>query len=76
MVSLDIITLRTEQFTCGLSNSTFGGSIISIAYNASGYANQGVTLKICDDRTGEIGREIIINNLGRPRTNSQYQGCT
>lgn len=41
------------------------GSFGSFQYQASGLIDHGDTLNLCDDRTGEVGRQITITNTGR-----------
>lgn len=41
------------------------GNFGSFQYQGSGLINQGDTLNLCDDRTGETGRQITITNTGR-----------
>lgn len=44
-------------------------------YLPSGFIDYPGTFDVCDDRTGEIGRQITISLTGRPSTNSNYAGC-
>ena len=47
----------------------------SFVYDARGFSTVGGdTLTLCDDRTGETGRRIRVNNVGR--TNVALLGCT
>jgi len=55
--------------------TTVTGSATSFTYSSSGFINAAGTFTICDDRVGEQGRQIAINIVGRPNTNSQF-GCT
>ena len=49
-------------------SSTLTGSVNSIQYQETGFINGGATLtfNLCDDRTGETGRQITILTTGRP----------
>lgn len=55
--------------------TTVTGSAASFTYAPSGFINVAGTFTICDDRVGEQGRQIIINTVGRPNTNSHF-GCS
>lgn len=44
-------------------------------YLPSGFIDYPGTFNICDDRTGETGKQITINTVGRPNTNSNFTGC-
>ena len=56
--------------------STFTSTTASnFTYDARGFSvNGGDNLTLCDNRTGEMGRQIRINNVGR--TNVSRQGCS
>ena len=47
----------------------------TLSYLPSGFIDSPHTFNICDDRTGETGRRVSINLVGRPSTNSNYTGC-
>ena len=68
-------TLRVVELTCGLETMTIDGDDTSVTYDASGFTNTTSTFTICDDRTNETGREISVNSLGRPSTDSEHN-CT
>lgn len=57
------------------ASTTITGSANSFVYSPTGFINASGTFTLCDDRTGETGRQIIINNVGRPNTNSKYNSC-
>jgi type IV fimbrial biogenesis protein FimT len=42
---------------------------------AANDATSGATLDLCDDRTGETGRQIGISATGRTKTDSNFAGC-
>ena len=67
-------TIRVVQLTCGLGTTTFDGSVSTITYESKGYLNSAgsKTFTLCDDRTAETGRQIVVNELGRPTTNSKH----
>ncbi len=50
-------------------NDTSAGEDTFI-YNSEGFIDNAGTFDICDDRTGETGRQITISITGRPNTNS------
>jgi len=56
--------------------STFSSTVASgFTYDARGFSvNGGDNLTLCDNRTGETGRSIRINNVGR--TNVSRQTCS
>lgn len=51
--------------------------VSAIAFRPTGMTNLGATLTItvCDDRTGEIGRQISLLTTGVVSTDSSYTGC-
>lgn len=81
--------LRTMTPTCGtglLTITEIGGAPASnpndstandtiFIYNSEGFIDSAGTFNICDDRTGETGREIVISITGRPSTDSGFT-CT
>ncbi len=59
-----------RQFVAALPNSmTFTSSTgtTQFVYSAQGTADSGV-LELCDDRSGETGRQIRVSATGRPNT--------
>ena len=56
---------NTNFFSLAVSNFT---------YDARGFVNAGGDLTMCDNRTGEMGRFIRVNGVGR--TNVSRQGCS
>ena len=47
-------------------NVTFAsGTVASFTYDARGFVNNGDNLTLCDNRTGEMGRQVRINAAGR-----------
>lgn len=51
------------------------GSASTFMYKPSGFIDNSGSFSVCDDRTGEIGKQIVINTVGRPNTNSKFNGC-
>ena len=47
------------------------GSQSSFTYDARGFVDNGDNIDLCDNRTGEVGREIRINGAGRVRVVTQ-----
>ena len=47
------------------------GSQSSFTYNSRGFIDNGDTMTLCDNRTGEMGRQIRINGAGRARVVDQ-----
>ena len=66
--------IRTNTITCGVTTIT--GSANSFYYNGEGFINASGSFDVCDDRTAEVGRQISINTIGRPNTNSEFGGCS
>jgi len=81
IVSTDVggvnTTIRVVQLNCATTtfDETSGGKG-SFTYDSSGFTNDTAVFDICDDRTGETGKQIQINSLGRPTTTTQYNGCS
>ncbi len=72
--ALDAAALMNDV-TLSCAATTIAGSANSFNYDSEGFINAAGTFDVCDDRTGEVGRQISINNVGRPNTNSEYGGC-
>jgi type IV fimbrial biogenesis protein FimT len=59
-----VVLIQNDGLHTGLTlDST--GNLSSFVYQGSGLINQGDTLNLCDDRTGETGRQITITITGR-----------
>ncbi|MEX2366492.1 MAG: GspH/FimT family pseudopilin, partial [Pseudohongiellaceae bacterium] len=70
--------LRVSQLGCELTTIDETGDIDTITYRPTGFldiALAGATFDICDDRTGETGRQITISATGRPSIENEYNGC-
>ena len=65
-------TLRIIPSLEGGSTLDGNNGISTIQYLASGRASTTNTLTLCDDRTGETGRQITILTTGRVTMNSNY----
>ena len=69
--------LRVVQLACTATtmNQTSSGSA-QIVYRPTGFLPETTTndvkIDVCDDRTGETGREITISITGRPSVNSSF----
>ncbi len=69
--------LRVVQLTCSATtmNQTSSGGA-QIVYRPTGFLPETTTndvkIDVCDDRTGETGREISISITGRPTVNSSF----
>ena len=80
--------IRQTEMTCGIGsmtiteidgsagsapnpNDTTANDTIFI-YEPDGFIDSAGTFSICDDRTGETGRQISISITGRPSTNSEF----
>jgi type IV fimbrial biogenesis protein FimT len=63
-------TLRTEALTCGSTSVVEAGADTDFEYSQTGFIDAAGSFDICDDRTGETGRQITISATGRPHTNA------
>ncbi len=64
-------TLRT--FDALDPNLSFTSGVDTYQYNAQGFisvAGSNDVMTLCDDRTGETGRQVVISASGRPNINS------
>ena len=59
-------TIRTVQLQCDLTTVDETSDSTSFTYGGDGFIVNGGTLDLCDDRTGETGRQITISVTGRP----------
>ncbi|MBT7952677.1 MAG: prepilin-type N-terminal cleavage/methylation domain-containing protein [Gammaproteobacteria bacterium] len=69
------VLIRDVDLTCGVTTITETGGDTTFFYKPSGFIDNPGTFDICDDRTAERGRQININMVGRPNTNSNF-ACT
>ncbi len=68
--------LRTVTLTCTNMTISETGSDTTFVYGDNGFIDNRGTFDFCDDRTGETGRQVTINSVGRPSTNSNFTGCS
>ena len=68
--------VRTITVSCSstITESTSGDS--TFIYGSDGFIDAAGTFDLCDDRTGETGRQVTLSNTGRPNTNSKFTGCS
>ncbi len=63
--------IRVVELACDAT--TVDNSVTTYTYNSQGFINNPAgTFAICDDRTGETGREITLSTTGRPSTNNTF----
>lgn len=53
---------------------TFMGGVSTFVYDSRGAVDNTDTLELCDDRTGETGRQISVTSTGRIEINRAF-GC-
>ena len=53
-------TLRSFDALTGNAILTSTGGLSNFQYNSAGFIDNSDTLQLCDDRTGETGKQIII----------------
>lgn len=57
--------IRTFDALPAASNLTSTGGFTTFQYQSTGLIDNADTLQLCDDRTGETGRQISITSTGR-----------
>ncbi len=62
-IDADEVQSVFEPFSDDVSFAS--GTVSRFTYDARGFVDNGDTLTLCDDRTGEMGREVRINGAGR-----------
>lgn len=69
------ISVRDVSLTCTNTtiNETADDSVF--VYGSDGFIDGAGTFDVCDDRTGEAGKQVTISATGRPNTNSSFT-CT
>lgn len=67
--------VRKVDLTCTATTIDETADATTIKYQSDGSADTHATFDICDDRTGETGREVTISFTGRPNTDSNFTGC-
>lgn len=68
--------IRVVQLSCESTTFDETAGKGAITYDASGFTNETAQFDVCDDRTLEPGKRVEINSLGRPSTNTKFNGCT
>ena len=66
---------RTVTLSCDTTTIDGADGVTFYQYGSDGFIDKAGTFDVCDDRTGEQGRQVTINAVGRPNTNSAYGGC-
>ena len=59
-------TIRVVTQTCDLTTVNAVAGTTTLTYGGDGFIVNGATFQICDDRTGETGRQLTISTTGRP----------
>lgn len=68
---IDEEVIREVQLACDAT--AVDNNVTTYSYNSQGFiSNPAGTFTICDDRTGETGRQITLSTTGRPSTNSNF----
>jgi type IV fimbrial biogenesis protein FimT len=67
--------VREVGLTCTKTTVDEPADTTSITYDSSGFPSTSAKFNVCDDRTGETGRQVSISFTGRPSTESNYTGC-
>ena len=77
MVTSDNSILRVYDALSGSSTLINASGNLSIQYDSNGFLNSGATntFNLCDDRTGEAGRQIVVTGTGRPTNTTPYPAC-
>jgi len=64
---------RAVRPTCANTTIDNQTNSSSYFYRGNGFINRPATFNVCDDRKAERGRQISINAVGRPNTNSSFE---
>ena len=64
--------VRTVNLSCTLTTIDETGDRTAFVYQLNGFIDTRGTLNVCDDRTGETGRQINITSTGRINTESNF----
>jgi len=67
--------VRRIDLTCSKTTIDEPSDTTAISYTNDGFSDKSATFNICDDRTGETGRQVTLSFTGRPSTESDYTGC-
>jgi type IV fimbrial biogenesis protein FimT len=78
MVTSSNEVLRVHDGLDGSVSLTNAANNKSIEYRPTGFLSGGTanTFNLCDDRSGETGRQIDISGTGRPTNLTPYPVCT
>jgi type IV fimbrial biogenesis protein FimT len=68
-------TFRVVTLSCTNTAIDETSNDTIFVYGSDGFVDSAGTFDVCDDRTGETGRQITINAVGRPNTETRYTGC-
>lgn len=60
------------SLTCSDTTITESSGDTTLVYKSTGFIDSPATFSVCDDRTAETGRQIIINLVGRPTTDRDF----
>jgi type IV fimbrial biogenesis protein FimT len=67
---------RIVTLSCTGTTMDETGNDTVFVYESDGFIDAAGTFDVCDDRTGETGKQITINAVGRPNTDTRYAGCS
>lgn len=67
--------IRQVSLTCDKTFINETGDRSVLTYSSQGFIDSGASFDLCDSRTAETGRQVIISPTGRPATKSGYTGC-
>lgn len=68
-------SVRVITLGCSLTTIDETGNNTTFTYGSDGFIDAGGTFNICDDRTGETGRQLTILSTGRPSIDSTGLTC-
>lgn len=64
--------LQDVTLSCEATTMAEQGGDNTLVYEPTGFIDTPAVFDICDTRTGETGRQISINMVGRPNTNRNF----
>ena len=68
----DIEKIKVVTTTCTATTIDETGNDSEFQYRPTGFIDNAGEFNVCDDRTGETGRQLTISVTGRPNINSGY----
>ena len=68
----DIEKIKVVTTTCSATTIDETGNDSEFEYRPTGFIDDAGTFNVCDDRTGETGRQLSISVTGRPNINSGF----